>query len=57
MRRPPGAGRDALLLAAVAVVLVWAIAQGWPTWTIALLGVSVALLGIRAGLDVLRRAG
>jgi len=48
-------GWDVLLLLGVVVLLVFAVAQSWATWTIALLGLAVAMLALRAALDVLRR--
>lgn len=56
MSRLVDVGWDVILLALVVVVLAVALAQGWATWTIALLGLAVALLGLRAGLDLLRRS-
>ena len=57
MSRIVDLGWDVILLAAVVVVLAVALAQSWATWAIALLALSVALLALRAGLDLLRRRG
>ena len=48
-------GWDVLLLVGVVVLLVLAVAQSWAVWAIALLGLAVALLALRAGLDVVRK--
>ena len=55
MMRFADVGWDVLLLVGVVVLLVLAVAQGWATWAIALLGLAVAMLALRAGLDLLRR--
>lgn len=56
MNRIVDVGWDVILLAAVVVVLAIALAESWATWAIAVLALSVALLALRAGLDLLRRS-